>query len=336
MVNCNYCASDTESEVEENQATPSIHNVSNPDAVADNQADDCVDAANMDVNSGVERSDDGVSDDDEVSASLSKRLAATAPDNASIIQNAASPHFPEEPPRRLWHYQSCSSRRTQEARDAQAANNIEEEPSKKAEPEPGDQDWIKTLLHMSTKPLTEAYDDKRHFNFAADATFKPNESRDTTIEIPIPTTIAAALNGKRFSFQWRMAVESELQIKFEEGYEFEHILTDNDSWSCYVIKGMWFFDTLANKATDSIDFKATWLNNDSHTTTIVTYKSTKSGVHHIGTKVTEITTAPKVPESPTKRSKSTCPTCEPIPYSPATYEPPNNNYCSHCAKPLHN
>ena len=96
------------------------------------------------------------------------------------------------------------------------------------------------------------------------------------------------------------------------------------------MKGMWFFDTEANKETDSIDFKATWMNNDSTKTTVLTYKLTKSGVHLTDTTVTAIT---KAPESPTKRSKSTCPTCEPIPYSPVN-EPAKNNYCSHCAKKL--
>ena len=126
-----------------------------------------------------------------------------------------------------------------------------------------------------------------------------------------------------------MAVQHDLQTKFEEDYAFEPILTDDDTR--YVMKGMWFFDTEANKETDSIDFKATWMNNDSTKTTVLTYKSTKSGVVHTNTSIIEVT---KVPESPIKRSKSTCPTCEPIPYSPVTYEPATNNYCSHCAKKL--
>ena len=67
---------------------------------------------------------------------------------------------------------------------------------------------------------------------------------------------------------------------------------------CYVMKGMWFFETEANKDTDSIDFKATWMNNDSTKTTVLTYKSVKSGVHLTNISVTAIT---KTPESPSKR-----------------------------------
>ena len=126
-----------------------------------------------------------------------------------------------------------------------------------------------------------------------------------------------------------MAFQNELQIKFPEGYEFETMLTNLDSR--YVMKGIWIFETEANSDTDTIDFRATWVNNDSPKTTTVTYKSTQSGVHLTGVTVTKVT---KAPES-IKRSKTTCPTCEPIPYSPVTYEPPGNKRCSQCDKQHH-
>jgi hypothetical protein len=182
---------------------------------------------------------------------------------------------------------------------------------------------------MPSKVLAESFDCKRHFDYAAKATFKPSTRFDDVFEIVIPTTIQAALRDKDYSYQWQMAVQDDLQIKFEEGYAFEPILTSKDP-RC-VMKGVWIFDTKANKETDSIDFKATWLNNDSAKTTTVTYKSTKSGIQLTGIKNTEVI---KAPESPAKRSKSACPTCEPVPSSPVTCEPAKDNCCSYCAKKL--
>ena len=97
-----------------------------------------------------------------------------------------------------------------------------------------------------------------------------------------------------------MTMQNELQIKFAEGYEFETMLTHLDSR--YVMKGIWIFETEANSENDAIDFKATWVNNDSAKTTTVTYKSSKSRVKLTGIDFMEIN---KAPESPAKRSKST-------------------------------
>ena len=119
-----------------------------------------------------------------------------------------------------------------------------------------------------------------------------------------------------------MAIQSELQQKFADGYEFETVFTNLDSTE--VMKGVWIFETEANSDTTAIDFKATWVNNDSTKVTTVAYKSTIAGMTLTSVNVTNVD---KVPESPTKRSKSTCSACAPLPYSPTTYVPPENKSC---------
>ena len=56
---------------------------------------------------------------------------------------------------------------------------------------------------MRTTTLEEAFNGERFFDYASEATYKV-KALDTVIDIKIPTTIAAALNDKRFSYQWRI------------------------------------------------------------------------------------------------------------------------------------
>ena len=46
----------------------------------------------------------------------------------------------------------------------------------------------------------------------------------------------------------------------DQGYEFGTMLTNLDSR--YMMKGIWIFETEANSDMDTIDFEATWVNND--------------------------------------------------------------------------
>ena len=125
-----------------------------------------------------------------------------------------------------------------------------------------------------------------------------------------------------------MAIQSELQPKFAEGYEFETVVANLDSPK--VMKGVWIFETEANSDTTAINFNATWVNNDSTKITTVAYKSTIAGMTLTGVNVTKVD---KPPESPTKLSKSTFSACAPLPYSPTTYVPPENkSCCSQCNK----
>ena len=59
----------------------------------------------------------------------------------------------------------------------------------------------------------EVFNGDHFFNYASDTIYKV-ETLGTVTEIKIPTNIAAALNDKLYSYQWRMAIQSELQRKF--------------------------------------------------------------------------------------------------------------------------
>ena len=79
VVDYNNCESDSELDEEESiQATRSEHNVAKSTPVVHNRADANIGAAIMDNNSGIEHSDDGVSDGDEWSGTLSVRQVTVA------------------------------------------------------------------------------------------------------------------------------------------------------------------------------------------------------------------------------------------------------------------
>ena len=85
--------------------------------------------------------------------------------------------------------------------------------------------------------------------------------------MPIGTLVRQTV--KRFAYQWRMAIEGELQQMFATGYKFEVVITNPDYRE--VMKGVWIFETKANPHTTAIDFKAHWVNDDSTVTKTVAY-----------------------------------------------------------------
>ena len=136
---------------------------------------------------------------------------------------------------------------------------------------------IEVLMLMYATTPKQTFTGKRFVDCALGTTNIVKSTHDTVIEIKIPTTVAAALNDKHFSYKWRMAIQSELQQKIENGYKFEAVITSLDSRK--VMKGVWIFDTEANLDTTAIDFKAPWVNDDSTKITTVTYTSNIAGVN---------------------------------------------------------
>ena len=126
---------------------------------------------------------------------------------------------------------------------------------------------------------------KRFVDCAPGVTYVVKSTLDAVTEIIIPTTIGAALNDKHFSYQWRLAIHNELKKKIENNYEFEAMTTNLNS--CKVVKGVWIFETKANSDTNAIDFKASWVNNDSTKITTMTYKSKIAGVNLTNVNVTQ-------------------------------------------------
>jgi hypothetical protein len=236
----------------------------------------------------------------------------TAHFEPAAVQNAAAPHFP-----------SAADRRCQQARNTLAADKIEKSKSKEA----GTTTtvgpcWVEALLAMCATALKETFTDKHFFDYAFGATYKVKSTLGAVIEIKIPTTIAAALNDKRFAYQWRMAIQDELQYKFATGYEFKTVITNLNSRE--VMQGIWIFETETNPDTTAIDFEAKWVNDNSTKTTTVAYETTIAGMRLSGVNVTNVD---KAPDSQTKRSRSPCSTCTPPPYSPSTYVPPELKPC---------
>ena len=71
-----------------------------------------------------------------------------------------------------------------------------------------------------------------------------NRDRNTDNDRP-------AINDSDFSFQWRMAIQTELQNKITSGYQFQAVATQH---SRMIVNGMWVFETKANSKTNAIDF----------------------------------------------------------------------------------
>ena len=92
------------------------------------------------------------------------------------------------------------------------------------------------------------------------------------VEVTIPTTIASALTDELFAYQWLMAIQNELQMKFINGYEFETVIT-------MVMGGAWLFETKASTEIQAaIDFKATRTDVASTETKTVIYEYTNDGM----------------------------------------------------------
>ena len=75
-----------------------------------------------------------------------------------------------------------------------------------------------------------------------------------------------------------MAIQNELQNKITTGYKFEAASTQH---SRMIVRGMWIFETKANSDTKAVDFKASWVNNDSTITKTMIYTSNIAGINLI-------------------------------------------------------
>ena len=67
--------------------------------------------------------------------------------------------------------------------------------------------------------------------------------------------------------------------------------------SLKIVKGVWIFETEANSDTNAIDFKASWVNNDSTKITTMTYTSNIAGMNLTNVNVTNEAHA-VVPDNP--------------------------------------
>ena len=154
-----------------------------------------------------------------------------------------------------------------------ASLNVEEYPNTTPDKREAE---IEALMLMYATSRKETRIKKRFVDCSLRATYKIKSTLAITIEVIIPTTIAAAINDKNFSFQWRMAIQNELQDKITNEYEFEAVSTQH---SRMIVRGMWLFETKANSETNAIDFKASWVNNDSTKTKTMIYTNNIAGIN---------------------------------------------------------
>ena len=127
------------------------------------------------------------------------------------------------------------------------------------------------LLIMCTTTLKDTFNMKFLEFFDATYVMKISYYCAPFLEITIPTTIASALTDE-FAYQWLMAIQNELQLKFINGYEFETVIK-------MVMGGAWLFETKASTEIHAaIDFKATRTDVASTESKTVIYEYTNNGM----------------------------------------------------------